>query len=116
MTGAFDPTLINPDDWADLKCPMPVLRLDRHDNNDPPPHLGICDEDLFLVTRNSSQLLAGGPMEINDWWRVECGAGHVLMVPDNEGNDYSIPFVFEAFLLALEAIDRVAQPLRIVQP
>lgn len=56
----------------------------------------------------SAQLLHGG---------VECTGGHVLMVPDNEGNDYEIPFEFDAFVRAIGYIvDLIPHPLRSVTP
>lgn len=103
-------------DYTEFKCPMPVMRYRYNEESDTrSSYVGSCGEELFVEHRHGAQLLHGGPMDCYDWWRVNCNGGHVLMVPDTEGNDYEIPFEFDAFTRAIGYIVDLIHPLRSVE-
>lgn len=84
------------DEFADLVCPLPVLRHAWPDDDGPGPiAVHHCGEPLFVNHTNGRYLLAGGETEsCGPTWEVVCGGGHTLLVPDHEGSDdfADIPF------------------------
>lgn len=102
------------DEWADLCCPLPVLRFTWSD--DPAAERGPvavqhCGQPLHVEHTRTTYLVAGGEMEVaGPSWQVICEGGHVLLVPDDEGNDNIDELGFDVALVqeALVGIGVVA--------
>jgi hypothetical protein len=102
------------DVYADLLCPLPVLRFTWPD--DPMAERGPlavhhCGSPLHVEHTRYNALLAGGEMEISAGWRVICEGGHTLLLPDDEDNDNLDQLIFDVALVqeALEGIGVVAK-------
>lgn len=82
-----------------LHCTLPVVRQQYSDEDDT---YGLavepCGERLELVKTEGATLDVDGPWKCDgDVWKVECHLGHVLLMPDYDGNDcIGIPFGAEA--------------------
>lgn len=80
-------------EYAELRCPLPVIVLAPSDDANDTPTDQPCGEQLFVNHTDSRYLLAGGECEgAPPRWEVVCGNGHVLLVPDCGGNDWAVPF------------------------
>lgn len=81
-----------------LHCTLPVIRQRYvEETDDFATFVAPCGERLELVKTESGSLDVNGPWAGDDVWKVECHLGHVLLVPDYEGNDCAgIPFDAEA--------------------
>lgn len=82
-----------------LRCTLPVIRQTySEDIDDYITSVAPCGEQMELVKTESGTLDVDGPWACDgDVWKVECHLGHVLLMPDYEGNDCTgIPFDAEA--------------------
>lgn len=98
-------------DWRYLLCPLSVLRKKYDEATDSySAVVGTCGEELFVKREGGETLLAHGPVGDDDcgspFWSVECRAGHVLVVPDHEGDDNwtSLPLDWSLVRPVLEAM------------
>ena len=76
-------------DWRYILCPLPVLRRrDGETDADTVIELGVCGEELDVEELGVEPLLAHGPTgaEVSTW-QISCRLGHIVVLPDDEGND-----------------------------
>lgn len=86
---------------TDHTCPLLVLTRTWHDDDTFDIALTVCGELLWFQSETHTELPKG---ERHSTWRVECGAGHVLVVPDSDdGSEIPVP-IDEALISA--AIER----------
>ncbi len=103
---------MNDAEWADLCCPLPVIRFAWSDDGERgPAAVHHCGSNLHVEHTRYNTLLAGGEMEISAAWRVICEGGHTLLMPDDQGNDDVEDLTFDVALVqeALVGIGVVAQ-------
>lgn len=94
------------DEYAELVCPLPVIRLSNPDDGDSFAQIGACGEALHVDHVTSNDLMAGGEIDIATTWTVECRGGHTLLLPDYEANDPCSELGFDAVLgLVQEALE-----------
>lgn len=81
----------------DPLCPMPVLRRD-HDAQEPGGeaayHVVTCGAALILDRTIESGPLGADRADAGgiEWWEVKCLGGHVILMPDDEGNGDEVPY------------------------
>lgn len=76
-------------DYDGLLCPMPVVWFRYEEDDEPTRHIIACDSELYVEKSDIGTLytdVVGG--EEYDPWKVICTAGHVLVLPNDEGNEY----------------------------
>jgi hypothetical protein len=102
-----------PERWLQLTCQMPVIRREYTDGeeNEAVDRLGRCGHSLYLTTAESKDLMDVGPVDTYTTWKVECAAGHVLILPDDEGNGFSIEPTMELLNEALPKLGTTAEPI-----
>jgi hypothetical protein len=87
-------------EWADLVCPLPVLRFTWTDGERGPIAVHHCGSPLHVEHIRQTYLLAGGEMDIvGPSWRVICEGGHTLLLPDDQGNDDIGELTFDVALV-----------------
>ena len=98
-------------DWRYVLCPLNVVRKKYDEATDTySPVRATCGEELQVEREGGEVLLAHGPTGDDDcggpFWKVSCRAGHVLVVPDHEGDDRfdEIPFDWRIVRPILEAM------------
>lgn len=103
------------DEYAELVCPLPVIRLVTDENGDA-DHAEIdpCCEPLFVNHTDGRYLLVGGECDgAGPTWEVVCGGGHTLVPPDYMGNEPSPELGLNAVLHlvqeSLEALGTTAK-------
>ena len=86
-------------DWRYVLCPLPVVRKEYvEERDDYRSIVEVCGEHLYVEQDSGESLLAHGPSldggDCGVTWKVSCGNGHVVIVPDHEGDDSfsRIPF------------------------
>lgn len=91
-----------------LRCQLPVLRGHFVEPELDPAepfarHIELCGAELTLVSEAVFYLDIDGVADLADAWRVECNNGHVVFVPDNEGNEHysEMGFEFDDLVAAL---------------
>ena len=96
--------------WDERQCPLPVLVKEHDEDGD---LLKIitrrCNESLFTVRTEGRYLLVDGECDsCGPTWRIECGNGHVLVVPDHEADDnyWQIPFDWPLVKAALAELEK----------
>lgn len=93
--------------WDEYTCGMPVVRLvydEATDDHEAIP--ALCGEPV-LVHRDSAEALHVGGlvgMDPTTSWKLECLGGHVLLVPDHEGDGHEIPFDMDVAVNALRQL------------
>jgi hypothetical protein len=109
------------EEFAERHCPLPVVRK-RLDEEGEHYELAVerCDAPLHVSYERMNNLLAGGEGDgCGETWKVECGNGHVLVVPDHEGDDDmgAIPFRLGLAEEALAWVDgsEAAARVRVLQ-
>lgn len=88
------------------RCGLPVLRLEYNEDRDEYDRVvEVCGEQLYLEEMSSGWVDNDGPTGDGDGpvWKLTCVSGHVLMVPDDQGNEQysSMPFHWEEAKKAL---------------
>jgi hypothetical protein len=70
-------------------CALPVIRLQWDDDADEYHRIvEPCGEKLYLETADSEWVDADGPAGTDgSTWKLACLNGHVLLVPDDGGNE-----------------------------
>lgn len=81
-------------DWDELTCPLIAVRgsWDEDGADVFTRRLERCGEALFLREVAHGTLHTSGSCDSWSSWRVECLVGHVVLVPDEEGNESGIKY------------------------
>lgn len=95
---------------ASFHCALPVIRKEYdEDGNELILTIETCDEMVFVSYSEDTYLEREGEADgCGRHWKVVCANGHVLLVPDHEGDDNftSIPFNWERAVEALSGAPR----------
>jgi hypothetical protein len=88
------------------RCGLPVLRLELDEERDEwVRKVDICGEQLYLESHTSEWISDEGPCGPDDGpvWKLTCISGHVLMVPDDQGNEQfsEMPFLWDEAMKAV---------------
>lgn len=83
---------------TDVKCPLPVVRVVLDDDGEVDRQtfaIQPCGESVFVADETCEYVVMSAPGHVVRsfgcrGWRVECQMGHVLLVPDHEGNEYAV--------------------------
>lgn len=85
------------------RCALPVARLSIDDERDEwVTTLEVCGEQIYLQRFESGWVDWHGPGgPDSSVWKLTCLGGHVLLVPDDQGNDHEVPFRWDEALTAI---------------
>jgi len=88
------------------RCGLPVVRLEIDDERDEwVRSVEVCGAQLYLESHNSEWIDVEGPTGLGDGpvWKLTCLGGHVLMVPDDQGNEQfsEMPFLWDEAMKAI---------------
>lgn len=71
-----------------LTCPLPLYFRRWNDVADTyVTGAEPCKAPLHVHHERSDSLMSDGIYEGGDWWRVECENGHVLVLPESDGDE-----------------------------
>lgn len=95
-----------------LTCRLPVVRHQYADDDTEIRTVEPCGEIVFYTGADGGAFYRwsgdgdydGPPDDTPKYWKVECANGHVIFVPDDEGNERTIPFSQAEFLAACASI------------
>lgn len=81
------------EDYQCILCPLTSIEPERPDDDGEYLFLPkTCGEEVHVTHQGFEYLWSTGPEEdFRTDWKVECLAGHVLVVPNDNGNDCDIP-------------------------
>ena len=88
---------------AHPRCGLPVARLSVDDERDEwVTTIEVCGEQLYLESMTSEWVDWDGPTG-PDYavWKLTCLSGHVLLVPDDQGNEHEVPFRWDEAVKAI---------------
>lgn len=75
------------DDNYQPRCPLPVYRMQyTDDGEEKAPSVERCKGIISVIRTSGGTFFQNELDEEAVHWKVECEMGHVLFVPDDEGN------------------------------
>jgi hypothetical protein len=85
------------------RCALPVVRLGIDEEQDEwVTTVEVCGEQLYLERFDSGWIDWDGPGgPDSESWKLTCLGGHVLLVPDDQGNDHEVPFRWDEAVKAI---------------